>query len=289
MTESVWRIGELSRRVGVSTQVLRAWEARYGLLEPRRSAGGYRLYSERDEARVRRVLAYRAQGLSTAEAARMAATTSEAANSAGGGEALASMRDQLLDSLVRVDETAAQAALDRLFAAVDLDSALVGGVLPVLAAIGERWARGQSSVGAEHFATNIIQARLLALARGWDEGIGRQALLACAPGELHTIGLLAFGLLLRRRGWRVVYLGASTPVDSLRQWVRAHRPDVVVVSAVAAVRLYEAEAELRDLASDAPLRLGGAGASTALAQAVEAQALEADPLVAAERLSEAMQ
>jgi MerR family transcriptional regulator, light-induced transcriptional regulator len=64
------RIGELSRRLGISDHVLRAWESRYGLLQPVRSAGGFRLYSAADEARVRRMQAYLAEGLSAAQAAR---------------------------------------------------------------------------------------------------------------------------------------------------------------------------------------------------------------------------
>ena len=64
------RIGELSRRLGVSDHVLRAWESRYGLLKPVRSAGGFRLYSEADALRVRQMQAHLARGLSAAEAAR---------------------------------------------------------------------------------------------------------------------------------------------------------------------------------------------------------------------------
>ena len=66
------RIGELSRRVGVSEHTLRAWESRYGLLRPTRSAGGYRLYSPRDEAVVRRMTMLMTAGLSAAEAAETA-------------------------------------------------------------------------------------------------------------------------------------------------------------------------------------------------------------------------
>src|SRR6201987_6568850 len=66
----VLRIGELSRRLGVSDYVLRAWESRYGLLQPVRSAGGFRLSSEADESRIRRMQAHLARGLSAAEAAR---------------------------------------------------------------------------------------------------------------------------------------------------------------------------------------------------------------------------
>src|SRR5438270_5066358 len=66
------RIGELGRRLGVSDHVLRAWERRYGLLRPVRSAGGFRLYSGADLQRVRRMQAFLADGLSAAEAARAA-------------------------------------------------------------------------------------------------------------------------------------------------------------------------------------------------------------------------
>ena len=73
------RIGELSRRLGVSDHVLRAWERRYGLLQPTRSSGGFRLFSETDVARVRRMQAHLAQGLSAAEAARVALAEDQAA------------------------------------------------------------------------------------------------------------------------------------------------------------------------------------------------------------------
>src|SRR5206468_4525504 len=66
-TGELLRIGELSRRLGVSDHVLRAWESRYGLLQPVRSAGGFRLYSEADESRVRRMQAHLAHGLRSEE------------------------------------------------------------------------------------------------------------------------------------------------------------------------------------------------------------------------------
>ena len=84
----VLRIGELSRRVGVSGHVLRAWESRYGLLQPVRSAGGYRLYAEADASRVRQMQDQLARGLSAAEAAR--AVLGEAAAPAPGPDPLPS-------------------------------------------------------------------------------------------------------------------------------------------------------------------------------------------------------
>src|SRR5215213_4087010 len=83
LSPAVLRIGELSRRLGVSDHVLRAWERRYGLLRPVRSAGGFRLYSAADLDRVRRMQAHLAQGLSAAEAARAALEEAPGADSTG--------------------------------------------------------------------------------------------------------------------------------------------------------------------------------------------------------------
>ena len=74
---------------------------------------------------------------------------------------------------------------------------------------------GDATVAQEHFASNLIRGRLLGIGRGWDSGEGPRAVLACAPGEQHDLGLIAFGLTLNRRGWRITYLGPDTPVDSL--------------------------------------------------------------------------
>src|SRR6185437_1464794 len=119
--DGLLRIGELSRRVGVSDHVLRAWERRYGLLKPVRSAGGFRLYSEADEGRVRRMQAHLAGGLSAAEAAR-AALGEDGAAAAGGSasvaverhEGLADRAGALALALDELDEPAAQAVFDRL-------------------------------------------------------------------------------------------------------------------------------------------------------------------------------
>ncbi|HEY6030458.1 MAG TPA: MerR family transcriptional regulator, partial [Gaiellaceae bacterium] len=70
----MYRIGELARRTGVSPDLLRAWERRYGLLEPVRTGGGFRVYSEEDEQRVRAMQAHLQRGLAAAEAARLART-----------------------------------------------------------------------------------------------------------------------------------------------------------------------------------------------------------------------
>jgi DNA-binding transcriptional MerR regulator len=272
------RIGELSRRVGVSPELLRAWEKRYGLLTPSRTTGGLRLYSARDETRIMRMRELLASGLSAAEAAGLAKEAQ-----AGGPARVGTTEfvEQLGEALARYDETGAQLALDRTFAAIGVDAALRDVIIPYLSDLGDRWAAEEVTVGQEHFASNVIQGRLRALARGWDQGIGPRAVLACAPGELHEIGLICFGLSLRARGWRITYLGADTPVQSIEDNLADGPPRITVVAAVSADRFGAARDELARMARKTEVAIAGAGADERTAKRLGAKHLDSGPVEAA--------
>jgi DNA-binding transcriptional MerR regulator len=278
----VLRIGELSRRVGVSADVLRAWERRYGVLRPARTEGGFRLYSTADEERVRRLLGFLKQCLSPAVAARMVDSEEVASPAA---DLASTLRHALADALERFDEAAANRAFDRALGAVTLDTLLREIVLPHLGELGDRWDAGAVSIGQEHFATNVLRGRLLGLARDWGHGGGPLALLACPPGELHDVGLICFGLALRTRGWRIAFLGADTPVGTIGRTAADLRADLVVLTATAPKRFTGVQAELREVAGGVRLAVGGAGASAALAAALGADLLDGDPVGEAERIA----
>ena len=279
MPDATLRIGELARRSGVSTDLLRAWERRYGLLEPTRTAGGYRLYSADDEARVRAMQAHLARGLSAAEAARLAreATRLTRLRTARRRD-LAGALWSALDSF---DDAGAQAAFDRLVAAFSIEAVAAKAILPYLQALGERWRDGDASVAQEHFASGLLRARLLGLARGWDRGAGPRALLACPPGEHHDLGLIILGLALRDRGWRVTFLGPDTPIETLAAAADQLAPDVVVLSSLAREPLVAAEAEIARMASSRSVLLAGPGADAELAERAGARLLTGGPLEAA--------
>jgi methanogenic corrinoid protein MtbC1 len=132
------------------------------------------------------------------------------------------------------------------------------------------------SVAQEHFATKIIGGRLHRLARGWGQGIGPRAVLACPPGELHELGLLSFGLALWERGWRIVYLGADTPLDGIAARLDDLPPAIVVLAAVMPQRFLDSADELTALAAQVRVGLGGAGVSVSLASRLGAECLDGD-------------
>jgi DNA-binding transcriptional MerR regulator len=280
------RIGELSRRTGVSPELLRAWEQRYGLLRPTRSDGGFRLYAPQDERRIATMRSHLERGLSAAQAARLTLDEEGTAPPAAELPALENGAHDLRAALDRLDETAAHTALDRLLAGFSVETVLREVVMAYLLELGDRWQRGEVSVAQEHFASQVLRGRLLGLARGWDRGSGPRALLAGPPGEQHDLGLIVFGLALRDRGWRIVFLGPDTPLDTLADAAATLEPAAVVLAAATAERFERGRAALRSLARTLPLWVAGAGATSAIAAATGAQLLDLDPLDAAQRVAE---
>ena len=276
------RIGELSRRVGVSPELLRAWETRYGLVRPERSAGGLRLYSAEDERRVRAMGDLITAGFSASEAARL---TKLGSGPSGWVAELGGDRGKPRAQLRGTRRAGGPDGTGPALRDLRIGVALSQGILPFLHRLGERWAAAETTVAHEHFASNVIGGRLRALARDWGQGLGPRALLACPPGEQHVLGLLCFGLALRERGWRITYLGAETPLDSIADALDDLLPAIVVLSAVTPEPFLAVGDDINGLTGRTRVGIGGAGASEALAAMLGAELLVGDVTAAAASLA----
>lgn len=206
------RIGAFSRQVGISAPVLRAWEKRYGLFAPARTSGGFRLYGPEEERRVDRMRALLARGLAAAESARVVLAEGDAGEREG--------RPSLGEAWRTLDTDGAQRALDVLLAGEEPEVVVARQILPLLSELPPE---------RRHLAQRMVETRLLAGGATWHDGTGPLALAGCGPGEHDTVELLVLALALRRRGWRLVYLGADTPVDVFASVAAAMTPARVVV------------------------------------------------------------
>jgi MerR family transcriptional regulator, light-induced transcriptional regulator len=283
-------IRELSRRIGVSTDLLRKWEQRYAVFNPQRTAGNQRLYSRVDEARARLMLRHVRDGMPAAQAAELAISTrfriapdaTTAATATARIAQVAQTTAGMKAALERYDETTADQALETLLR-ISPATTVIGEVLmPYLRDIGERWKHGQLSVAQEHFATAFIHGRLLGMARGWDRGLGPRALLACPPDEQHTLGLIAFGIALHQIGWRITYLAADTPIPMVAEAAASIHPRLIVISATIPDHLQPALPQLRELRPHDTVAIAGAGASRDHAHRFGAVYLPDDPITSAD-------
>jgi MerR family transcriptional regulator, light-induced transcriptional regulator len=222
-------IAALSRRTGVAPDTLRKWEQRYRILRPMRTAGGQRRYDERDVARVEWLCERLREGYRIGEAASLLGTVE--VSTARTADA------HLRTILATVDAgDAAEIGLlvDQAFALHGVDDTLEQILRPLLETVGERWQRGELGVAEEHLVSEAVRSRLGHLLADTGGGVRGTAVLACPAGERHELGLMMLAIALRRDGWKVVYLGADTPLDEAVGVARQQSARLLAISCTVA-------------------------------------------------------
>ncbi|MCS6773191.1 MAG: MerR family transcriptional regulator [Anaerolineae bacterium] len=255
-TDPVYNVKAVAQQTGVSTATLRAWERRYGVPSPPRTEAGYRLYSARDVAIVRWLKTQIDSGLSISHAVQLLHVLEGRYSREDfvpeGSEQPASrqrLHDDIVAAAVEFNEEQIEQSLSESFALFSVEDVCVGIIEPALATIGELWHAGEISVSVEHFLTNIVRRRLLAIMAALPSPIHEARVVsACAPQEYHEIGLLMISLFLRRQGYGVTYLGQNIATARLWEALEKTRPSVLLLSAsglIAAANLLDLVRELR--------------------------------------------
>jgi DNA-binding transcriptional MerR regulator/methylmalonyl-CoA mutase cobalamin-binding subunit len=239
MPERTYRIHVAAELSGVRVDLIRAWERRYGVLKPERTSSGYRVYTARDVALLKRLKQLTEQGVSIGEAAglmpRLLAELDAALPRRGEEEspsrALAWQRE-VLTAAEALDQGKVVAVLDEVLAALPPLRAYEEVLVPLLHEIGVRWHAGSLTVGQEHLVTQVVRARLIGLLHAAPQRGGRQALLACFPEEQHEMGLLGAALRLRHAGWSVTLLGQRVPAEEVARVATSLGAELVGLSLV---------------------------------------------------------
>lgn len=230
-----YRIQAAADLLGIPAATLRAWERRYGVPTPQRTASAYRLYTTEDIALLRRMHELVTSGVAASDAARtvLASTIEPHAGLVGAPierDPFELARQRILAAIQRWDGDAIDTELTRLLYLADAQTLYTRILAPVLVEIGERWKRGELSVAQEHLLSEKIELTLRAALRTLDRREGPLAVVACVEGEEHVLGLLGAAIRLAASGWRVTVLGASTPAAAVSDAVRSLAPRLVGLS-----------------------------------------------------------
>jgi MerR family transcriptional regulator, light-induced transcriptional regulator len=261
----VYTIKQASLRSGIPVPLLRAWERRYGVVHPERSAGGYRLYDDDAIARLRAMRALIERGWSAAQAAGAVLDGPPSGRAAPAGERdLVETGLGLVAAAGRYDIAAVDRFLDELFGRGSFEAVIDDLVLPAMRVVGQAWADGEIDVAAEHLASGAVLRRLSALfSVGGTPGNGPRVLVGLPPDSRHELGALAFAVALRRLGVDVLYLGADVPVAS---WVDAASRSTATAAVIGIVMSLdvasaaEVAAGIRERRPDLILAVGGSSA-----------------------------
>ncbi|RKH85095.1 MerR family transcriptional regulator [Corallococcus sp. AB045] len=244
MAERTYRIHIAAELSGVRVELIRAWERRYGVLEPERTPAGYRVYTDRDVALLKRLKALTDEGVAISEAAKLvpqlraeldvvAPPSAESPQArTGSGSQPETWRAVVLAAAEAYDQPRVVRILDEVLTALPPLKAFEDVLVPVQREVGDRWHAGTLTVAQEHLVTQVVRERLVSLLHGAPRGGRKHAVLACFPEEEHEIGLLGAALRLRHTGVRVTLLGQRVPAEGLGETVARAKPDVVGLSAV---------------------------------------------------------
>jgi DNA-binding transcriptional MerR regulator len=239
----LYNIGVVTRITGVPIASLHAWERRYGFPEAARTTGGHRLYSEKDIARLRWVKNQVDSGVTVSRAVvtvraleasgRLFLPAQREVNSKPEGKSITppNLRESLLEALKQHDLSLADQLMGNMLAFYSPEDLTLDVIGPVLSTLGEDWDHGLITVATEHLASNYLRHRLLMwMVTGPNPISSNPVVLACAPGEWHEGSLLMLGVLLRRKGWPVAYLGQNVPFRDLAEFIDdIHPPAIVLV------------------------------------------------------------
>jgi len=276
----MYTIKQASIRSGVPVALLRAWERRYAVVAPVRTAGGYRLY---DDAAIARLAAMRRmvdEGWTPSQAADEVVRLGDAPpwpappaelapGAAPSSPDRVETRDLLLVSAARYDTAGIERALDRILAMGSYEAVIDDLLLPAVAALGAGWAAGTLDIAAEHLASEAVQRRLAVLFDGSSvAGTGQPVVVGLPPGNLHEIGAMAFAVALRRRGLDVLYLGPDVPVASWVHAATAVRAKAAVVGVTREADVLEARVVAEALLDANPSLVVAIGGPAALAARV---------------------
>lgn len=274
---------------GVPADTFRAWERRYGLPKPQRGEGGQRLYSERDIATIRWLRDRTNEGLTISQAVALLESESESPATSDQPRSFDVLHGELLQVLLRFDAVGADSILSEAFALYSLDAVCVNIMQPVLISVGEMWHAGTASVAQEHFTSQFLRRKLLALLNIYDVPEGRATVVAaCAAGEQHDLGLLLLVLFLVRRNFKVVFLGTDVPNDALQQAVAQVHPEIVCISATSSATGEHAEQMAQGVLAhnpDALVFIGGQGTHSQHKANGGVHFLQANGLAAAEQIA----
>lgn len=238
-TESVtpkYLIGAVTKLTGLSIDVVRIWERRYGAVRPARSGGGTRLYSDADIQRLRRLHRAVEKGYGIGQAARLSESELEEMIADGQPsldpeDPYRPVRERFLEAIQTMDVVAADHELSRAASLFPVRELVKRIAMPILEDLTRRRVHNEFGIAQERVASGLLRSMLGSLFRLYlPSGNPDTVVLATPAGEHRDSELLPGALLAAAHGWRVVYLGADLPAAEVALALRLTNARVLILT-----------------------------------------------------------
>ncbi len=221
-TESAatYSIKAVAEATGLTVETLRAWERRYRVIEPRRGAGGHRLYTSHEVWRLRRLHETTARGHPIGKIAHLsndALSRLLSDHPASGGDAAAqALVQRLLAAVSKFRLAECDQVMAMAFALMSPFEAVRSVLSPALREVGDRWHRGEMSIAQERIASNCARRHLISLLHTFNSvAKGPAVVFATLSGERHELGILMYAMIAASLRVRTFYLGPDLPAEEV--------------------------------------------------------------------------
>jgi DNA-binding transcriptional MerR regulator/methylmalonyl-CoA mutase cobalamin-binding subunit len=238
----------VSLRTGLSPHVIRAWERRYGAINPKRSETNRRLYSDEEILRLQLLRKATLAGHSISRIAGLsdkeleALVTEDEANIPADGRAPmsstpSSSAAELLYSCIEAVREMNPKVLEELLARASVrfsQAALISEiVLPLMNHIGKKWEEGEFKIVHEHLASVIVRSFLGNMTASYRGNPSAPSIVVSTPvGQVHEFGALAAAATANSLGWRPIFLGPDLPAEEIAAAAESHGSSVIALSIV---------------------------------------------------------
>ena len=234
----------VARRTGLSTDVIRIWERRYGAVTPQRSASSRRLYSDADIARLQLLQQATQSGRRISDVAGLAEeelrnliaadekVVERVATKTSPGTELSALAhiEACKDAIDEADPAALQRTLSRASVEYSVPDLFERVIIPLMKDIGHAWQEGSLRVSQEHMATAVVRSFLGNLVAGSNMAASGPELIVTTPrGQSHELGALMAAVVAASDGWKVVYLSPNMPANEIAAMVLKRQARVVVL------------------------------------------------------------
>ena len=217
-------ISHLEQLSGVPIHTIRIWERRYHVLTPDRSEGNTRIYSDTHLKRLLDIVSLVHSGIkiSTACSYTQLQINNFLENEINKTVAIDERHEFYISQLVKYglafNEVEFSRLLESCFSNYNIEKSYQNIIYPVLQRVGFLWRKDEICPAQEHFITNIIRQKLMvAIAQIPLAALHKSIWLLCLPeDESHDIPLLFANYLLRKSGFKVIYLGEKIPINSIQ-------------------------------------------------------------------------
>ncbi len=281
-SEGKYNIKAVSNLLGIPSGTLRAWERRYQVIAPVRNEAGHRLYNEKHIRILKWLIDKMNKGITISQAINLLdkdeklTDIAKSGELSSDGEGINVTIEKLVEAFINFDESTAHEIMDYAFSVFSVDKVAIEILGSVLIKMGQLWEEKKITSAHEHFASSLLRSKIGHIMHTLPvHELSPKVIAVCAPNEWHELGLLIFSLYLKKKGYKVIYLGVSIAPEDLFTVLQEIKPKILILSCTMGRNIPHTLELVKRLEKDYPkLEIGLGGPVLSLLEPIQKETIE---------------